>query len=57
VPEETRAYGYSQQMRHFIDHFIAGTPPSETFEDGVIVNRIIDACYRSMRTRQWEKVT
>ena len=56
VPEETRAYGYSQQMRHFVDHFVAGTTPSETFEDGVVVNRIIDACYRSMQTRQWEKV-
>jgi predicted dehydrogenase len=56
VPEETRAYGYSQQMRHFIDHFVAGKAPSETFEDGVIVNRIIDACYRSMKTGQWEKV-
>ncbi|WP_423066874.1 Gfo/Idh/MocA family protein [Devosia sp. CN2-171] len=56
VPEETRAYGFSQQMRHFIDHFAAGTVPSETFEDGVIVNRIIDACYRSMKTGQWEKV-
>jgi len=56
VPEETRAYGYSQQMRHFIDHFAAGTTPSETFQDGVVVNRIIDACYRSMKTGQWEKV-
>lgn len=56
VPEETRAYGFSQQMRHFADHFIAGTKPSETFEDGVIVNRIIDACYQSMKTKMWEKV-
>ena len=24
VPEETRAYGFSQQMRHFVDHFAAG---------------------------------
>jgi predicted dehydrogenase len=56
VPEETRAYGFSQQMRHFIDHFADGTKPSETFEDGVVVNRIIDACYRSMKTGQWEKV-
>jgi predicted dehydrogenase len=57
VPEETRAYGYSQQMRHFIDHYVAGKAPSETFEDGVIVNRIIDACYRSMKTGLWEKVS
>ena len=57
VPEETRAYGFSQQMRHFVDCFAAGTQPLETFEDGVVVNRILDACYRSMRTRMWEKVT
>jgi predicted dehydrogenase len=56
VPEETRAYGFSQQMRHFVDHFAAGTTPDETFEDGVIVNTILDACYRSMRSRTWEKV-
>ena len=56
VPEETRAYGFSQQMRHFCQHFDAGTRPDETFEDGVIVNRIIDACYRSMKTHAWEKV-
>ncbi|GAA1923918.1 Gfo/Idh/MocA family oxidoreductase [Microbacterium aoyamense] len=56
VPEETRAYGFSQQMRHFIDHFAAGTAPSETFEDGLIVNTILDACYRSMRTGTWESV-
>ncbi|WP_066043405.1 Gfo/Idh/MocA family protein [Herbiconiux solani] len=56
VPEETRAYGFSQQFRHFITHFEAGTAPSETFYDGLIVNTIIDACYRSMRTGQWEPV-
>ena len=56
VPEETRAYGLSQQMRHFVDRFAAGRRPMETFEDGVIVNRVIDACYRSMKTKQWEKV-
>ncbi len=56
VPEEARAYGFSQQFRHFIDHFAAGTVPSETFEDGYVVNCIIDAAYRSMRSRAWEAV-
>ena len=55
-PHLAKKYGYSQQMRHFIDHFAEGKAPSETFEDGVIVNRIIDACYRSMKTGLWEKV-
>ncbi|GAA2090400.1 Gfo/Idh/MocA family oxidoreductase [Pseudolysinimonas kribbensis] len=56
VPEETRAYGFSQQMRHFVDHYEAGTEPSETFHDGVIVNTILDACYRAMRSGHWEPV-
>jgi predicted dehydrogenase len=56
VPEETRAYGFSQQFRHFVDRLSAGRPPAETFEDGVAVNRIIDACYLSMRSGRWEPV-
>jgi len=56
VPEETRAYGFSQQMRHFVERFAAREAPSETFEDGLVVNTILDACYRSMRTGRWESV-
>ncbi len=56
VPEETRAYGFSQEMRHFVERFAAGEPPLETFDDGLVVNRIIDACYASMRSGGWVKV-
>lgn len=56
VPEETRAYGFSAQMRHFVDAFAAGEAPRETFADGVVVNRVLDACYRSMRSGTWEQV-
>ena len=28
----------------------------ETFYDGYVVNTIIDACYRSAKTRQWEAI-
>jgi len=56
VPEETRAYGFSQEMRHFVDCFAAGREPRETFADGHIVNCVIDACYRSMRSGTWEPV-
>ena len=31
--------------------------PRETFEDGYVVNTIIDAAYRSMRSGRWEAVT
>jgi predicted dehydrogenase len=56
VPEEARAYGFSQEMRHFVDCFARGETPLETFEDGLVVNRILDACYASMRSGTWEKV-
>ncbi|MFD4958331.1 Gfo/Idh/MocA family protein [Microbacterium sp. NPDC058389] len=56
VPEEARAYGFSQEMRHFVDSFARGEQPIETFEDGLVVNTILDACYRSMKTGAWEKV-
>ncbi|KIF73228.1 hypothetical protein QR77_03060 [Streptomyces sp. 150FB] len=56
VPEETRAYGFSQEMRHFVECFERGETPLETFEDGYVVNRVIDACYASMRSGTWETV-
>jgi hypothetical protein len=30
--------------------------PEETFYDGYVVNEIIDACYRSAKSRKWEPV-
>ena len=31
--------------------------PMEDFYDGYIVNEIMDACYRSIKSGQWEPVT
>jgi len=56
VPEEARAYGFSQEMRHFADCFARGVAPEETFEDGYVVNQILDACYASMKSGTWEPV-
>ena len=56
VPEEARAYGFSQEMRHFVSAFHAGIAPDETFTDGYIVNCVIDACYASMKSGTWENV-
>jgi predicted dehydrogenase len=56
VPEEARAYGFSQEMRHFVEQFAAGKPPIESFEDGHIVNCVLDACYAAMKSGTWEKV-
>jgi predicted dehydrogenase len=56
IPDEARHYGYQEELRHFVERFKAGEPPRETFADGVIVNRILDACYRSMQSGRWEPV-
>jgi len=56
VPEETRAYGFSQLMRYFVQCFQTGDTPMETFADGLVVNQVIDACYASMRSGTWERV-
>ncbi|HSZ40673.1 MAG TPA: Gfo/Idh/MocA family oxidoreductase [Trebonia sp.] len=56
VPEEARAYGFSQEMRHFVERFDGKTAPDETFDDGLAVNQVLDACYRSMRSGTWEAV-
>ncbi|MGD8684797.1 MAG: gfo/Idh/MocA family oxidoreductase, partial [Chloroflexota bacterium] len=43
----------------FTDMFDAmdeGREPMETLYDGYVVNAIMDACYRSSRSRAWEPV-
>jgi predicted dehydrogenase len=57
VPEEAFTYGYHGEMRHFVECATAGTMPRETFVDGYIVNAVIDAAYRSMRSGRWEDVS
>lgn len=54
VADETYVHGHDAMMRHVVESFRAGTPPRETFEDGLAVNQIIDAAYRSMRSGRWE---
>lgn len=55
--DEAWIYGYTAEMRHFVECAATGTRPRETFTDGYIVNLILDAAYRSMTTKCWEKVS
>ncbi|BDC50429.1 dehydrogenase [Bryobacterales bacterium F-183] len=57
LPEEAFAYGYQAEMRHFVECVRDGKAPRETYEDGYIVNCILDAGYRSMRQKKWTRVT
>jgi predicted dehydrogenase len=54
VPDETHVHGHDAMMRHVIECFRDGSAPRETFRDGLAVNTIIDAAYRSIRSGRWE---
>lgn len=54
--DEAWTYGYREEMRHFVECVATGQLPRENFEDGYVVNCILDAAYRSMETKRWETV-
>ncbi|HYN48271.1 MAG TPA: Gfo/Idh/MocA family oxidoreductase [Candidatus Nanopelagicales bacterium] len=56
IPDEVRVHGHDAMMADVVQSFRAGTRPRETFEDGYVVNCILDAAYRSMRSGRWEPV-
>ncbi|HEX2756382.1 MAG TPA: Gfo/Idh/MocA family oxidoreductase [Candidatus Limnocylindrales bacterium] len=56
VPDETHVHGHDAMMQDVVESFRAGSAPRETFHDGLAVNSIIDAAYRSMRSGRWESV-
>jgi len=56
IPDEARVYGYHEEMRHFVDCFVKGEQPREDFIDGYIVNSVLDAAYKSMKSGHWEAV-
>jgi predicted dehydrogenase len=56
VPNEYMVYGYYHELRHFIECMAAGKQPIETFKDGVIVNAILDAGYKSVKDKKWVSV-
>jgi predicted dehydrogenase len=47
VEDEAGIYGYTDENRHFVECFRTGSPPLETFRDGVEVVRMLMALYRS----------
>ena len=56
VGDEVAELGYVDMFTDMFDALDEGRQPSETFYDGYVVNAVIDACYRSASTRQWEPV-
>ncbi len=56
LPNEYRVYGYYDEHAHFIESIVNEEPPIETFKDGVIVNAILDAGFKSVKEKKWTKV-
>jgi predicted dehydrogenase len=54
VPNETYVHGHDAMMADVVTAFREGRAPTETFEDGLIVNAILDAAYRSIQSGTWE---
>ncbi|MEZ4829288.1 MAG: Gfo/Idh/MocA family oxidoreductase [Bacteroidia bacterium] len=56
VGDEVNALGYPHMFEDILGALDEGRAPMESFYDGYVVNCVMDACYRSARSRQWEKV-
>jgi predicted dehydrogenase len=53
---EHEIHGFLFELQHFISCILKGEMPIETFENGYIVNCMLDSCYRSMKSRKWEPI-
>lgn len=56
VGDEVHALGYQHMFTDMLDSLENKKEPRETFYDGYIVNAIMDACYKSVKTKKWENV-
>jgi predicted dehydrogenase len=56
VGDEVHALGYVHMFTDMFDALDNGREPRETFYDGYVVNAIMDSCYRSIKSKQWEPV-
>jgi predicted dehydrogenase len=56
VGDEVNSLGYTHMFTDMFDALENKDTPMETFYDGYIVNAIIDACYKSAKSKKWEPV-
>ncbi len=56
VGDEVHELGYTNMFVDMFNALDGGKEPMETFYDGYIVNTILDACYRSAKSKKWEPV-
>jgi predicted dehydrogenase len=56
VGDEASELGYVDMFTDMFGAIEEGRPPRESLYDGYVVNAIMDAAYRSAKTRNWEPV-
>lgn len=56
VGDELNELGYNHMFMDMFNSMEQGKEPKETFYDGYVVNAVLDACYKSVKTKQWEPV-
>ena len=56
VGDELNELGYNHMFMDMFSAKESGQPPKETFYDGYVVNAILDAAYRSAKSKLWEPV-
>ncbi len=56
VGDEVHELGYTDMFTDMFDAMDEGRDPVETFYDGYVVNAVIDACYRSSKSKKWEAI-
>ncbi len=57
VGDELAELGYYNMFTDMLNAYEDRSEPLETFYDGYVVNEIMDACYRSAKSKKWEPVT
>jgi len=56
VGDELNELGYNHMFMDMFRAMEEGTQPKETFYDGYVVNAVLDAAYKSAKSKQWEPV-
>ena len=56
VGDELNELGYNHMFMDMFNALEKGQSPKETFYDGYVVNAVLDAAYKSAKTKQWEPV-
>ena len=56
VGDELNELGYNHMFMDMFESLEQGKQPKETFYDGYVVNSVLDAAYKSAKTKLWEPV-